>query len=311
MFGRLFDKKHKEDDYNGLFASVEELVAMRKYTAYLHARHRRKSFSHQSGDVKSVFKGRGMEFEEIRSYAFGDDVRDIDWRVTARKQAPYTKLFAEEKDRAIYVWLDLSAPMVFGTRKELKSVTASKIAALVGWLALENKDRFGCVIFDGQNSLFFKPQNNRGQMMAVFKKISALSERALQRLDVVDGGMARSFKLLEQNVRHQADVFVISDFTSLSEAHFVQLSALARKTNLHLLNVYDLLEENAPKAGEYLAEYNGKRLIFDSSPKIYRKDYQHYFAQKREKLRLFCQRFGCQLLSFRTDAEIADNLKIL
>ncbi len=311
MFQQWFGKKHQDDAHSGLYASLEDLVAMRRYTAYLRAKHRKKSFSHQAGDVKSVFKGRGMEFEEIRAYAFGDDVRDIDWRVTARKQNPYTKLFAEEKDREIYVWLDLSAPMVFGTKKEFKSVTASKIAALLGWLSLENKDRFGCVIFDGQRSWLFKPQSNRGQMMAVFKKISSLSEEALRRLEVDESGALKSFKLLEQNVRHQSDVFVISDFTSFDEGLFAQMAALAHKSRLHILNVYDVLEENPPKAGEYMAEYNGKRLIFDSSPKIYRKDYQTYFADKREKLRAFCRRFGCQMMVFRTDKEIADNLKIL
>jgi len=311
MFRQLFGKKRQDDAHSGLYASLEDLVAMRRYTAYLRARQRRKSLSHQAGDVKSVFKGRGMEFEEIRAYAFGDDVRDIDWRVTARKQNPYTKLFAEEKDREIYVWLDLSAPMVFGTKREFKSVTASKIAALLGWLSLENRDRFGCVIFDGQKSRLFKPQNSRGQMMAVFKKIASLSQAALQRLEVEEGGVARSFKLLEKNVRHQADVFVISDFTAFDEDMFSRLAALAHKSRLHILNVYDVLEENPPKAGEYMAEYGGKRLIFDSSPKIFRKDYQAYFAGKREKLRLFCRRFGCQMMAFRTDTEIADNLKIL
>ena len=120
---------------------------MRHYLAYIKRKKRKQTFSCQAGDIKSAFKGRGMEFEEIRAYNLGDDVRDIDWRVTARKEIPYTKLYAEEKDHQIYVWLDLSAPMLFGSKKELKAVTASKIAALLGWLALENKDRFGCIIF--------------------------------------------------------------------------------------------------------------------------------------------------------------------
>ena len=134
---------------NGLSVSLEELMNMRRYLAYIKGKKRKQTFSCQAGDIKSAFKGRGMEFEEIRAYNFGDDVRDIDWRVTARKEIPYTKLYAEEKDHQIYVWLDLSAPMLFGSKKELKSVSASKIAALLGWLALENKDRFGCIIYNG------------------------------------------------------------------------------------------------------------------------------------------------------------------
>ena len=120
---------------NGLSVSLEELMNMRRYLAYIKGKKRKQTFSCQAGDIKSAFKGRGMEFEEIRAYNYGDDVRDIDWRVTARKEIPYTKLYAEEKDHQIYVWLDLSASMLFGSKKELKSVSASKIAALLGWLA--------------------------------------------------------------------------------------------------------------------------------------------------------------------------------
>lgn len=306
-----FGKKKVKEAGNGLYASLEELIAMRKYVAYLREVNRRKSFSHQAGDIKSVFKGRGMELEEIRAYNFGDDVRDIDWRVTARKDIPYTKLFAEERDREIYVWLDLSAPMVFGTKKELKSVTAAKIAALIGWLALENKDRFGCIIFDGINSWFYKPQNNRVQLMAILKKVAELSQKALSNKEEGEESSGKSLRMLEQSVRNQAEVFVISDFTSLNGKIWQQLAALAKKTQLHLLNVFDVLEEIAPKAGEYMAEYNGKRLIFDSSPKIYRKDYQSYFADKRHKLKEFCHKFNCQMMEFRTDMELVNNLKIL
>ena len=128
---------------NGLFVELDELMNMRKYATFLQQGKNVKTYSDQVGDVKSAFKGRGIEMDEIREYQFGDDVRDIDWRVTARKEKPYTKLYTEERDREIFVWLDLSSFMLFGSKNELKSVTASKIAALLGWIALNNKDRFG------------------------------------------------------------------------------------------------------------------------------------------------------------------------
>nr|DAT27686.1 MAG TPA: hypothetical protein [Caudoviricetes sp.] len=312
MLRKWFRRKKADEAENGLFVRVEDLAAMRRYVPYMREANRRKSFSRQAGDVKSVFKGRGMELEEVRAYAFGDDVRDIDWRVTARKDTPYTKLFAEEKDHEIYVWLDLSTPMAFGTKRELKSVTAAKITALIGWMALEHKDRFGCIIYDGEKSWLFKPQNSQKQMMAVFKQIASLSQNLLKKKNSRAGGnTALSFKMLEQSVRPQAEVFIVSDFNGFDDALLKQTAALARKTQLHLLNVFDVLEETAPKAGEYMAEYEGKRLIFDSSPSIYRRDYQHYFADKKNKIKDFCRRFNCQFMEFRTDKEIADNLKIL
>lgn len=149
---KIFSFK-SEYDNSGLFVTLEELLEQKRYVAYLRALTRRLATSDQTGDVKSAFKGRGVELEEIRSYTFGDDVRDIDWRVTARKDTPFTKLYAEEKDREIYLLLNLSPEMAFGTRKELKSAAAAKIAALLSWLVLENKDRLGCVILTGGRTM--------------------------------------------------------------------------------------------------------------------------------------------------------------
>ncbi len=307
----LFFGRKNENPGKGLFVLPEDLIGMRRYIAYMRALERRRSFSHQAGDIKSAFKGRGMELEEIRSYTFGDDVRDIDWRVTARKEAPYTKVFAEEKDREIYVWLDLSAPMVFGTRRELKTVAAAKTAALLGWLAFENKDRFGCIIFDGSESCWFWPQNNRAQLTAVFKKISEVSQNALQFKPAERPAAFKSLKLLEQSAGNRAAVFLLSDFSLAEDDWQKQLAGLAKKTQLFIFDIFDVIEELPPKAGEYMAEYGGKRLIFDSGDKLYRRGYQNYFAEKRSRLKEFCTKFNCKLVEFRTDREIADNLKFL
>ncbi|MBE6452538.1 MAG: DUF58 domain-containing protein [Alphaproteobacteria bacterium] len=308
---RWLNKKTTKQIGNGLFASLDELLEMRKYTAYVQQNAHRNTLSCQSGDIRSAFKGRGMEFEEIRSYTFGDDVRDIDWRVTARKEQPYTKIYNEEKDHEIYVWIDLSASMLFGSKKELKSVTASKIASLLGWLALENKDRFGVVIFDGTESFWFKPKNSRAQLLAILKKISEVGRNVLQTQVQDRQNLIKSLKILEQNARNKASVFLISDFGMINENLRQQLAMLARKTNLYLINVFDALEENPPKSGEYMAEYAGKRLVFNSSSKMYRHNYFTYFAKKRTELNLFCKKYGCKLVEFRTDMDMTVNLKLL
>lgn len=306
-----FFNKNKSEEGNGLYATIEELMAMRRYVIYAQSLKKNKTYSRQAGDIKSAFKGRGMELEEIRSYDFSDDVRDINWRVTARKDAPYTNIYNEEKDREIYVWLDLSAPMLFGTQKELKSVTAAKLTALLGWLCLENKDRFGCVIFDGNESLIFKPQSGRSALLAVLKKISQISKKVLEASKSDESELLKSLKLLEQNAKNKATTFILSDFNEFKDNAWKQLAVFAKKSNLYLMNVYDVLEEKAPRSGEYLAEYKGKRLVFDSSAKTYRHDYAVYFAKKNEERQKFCKRFGCKEMSFRTDLGIVNNLKFL
>ena len=199
---------------NGLYASLDELMSMRRYASYLKFGKLNKTFSNQAGEIRSAFKGRGIELEELREYGFGDDVRDIDWRVTARKEKPYTRVYLEEKDKEVYVWLDLSPLMLVGSLKELKSVTAAKTAALLGWFSLINKDRFGCVVFDGHKSWMFKAKNDRAYLAAMLKKISALSEEALSSKSFDDSERQKSLKLLQKNVKSKANVFLISSFDS-------------------------------------------------------------------------------------------------
>lgn len=308
---KLFHKPEIKVSGGGLYATPEELMEQRQFVRYLRNVHKVPATSIQAGDVKSVFKGRGMEFEEIRPYAFGDDVRDIDWRVTARKLSPYTKLFAEERDREVYVLLDLSPKMLFGTKKELKTVTAAKIAALLGWMSLENKDRFGCVVFDGEHSSLFKPQNHRAGLLALLNKISEVSRRVMEMKSspAASSSLDKPLQLLQNTLKSRAIVFVVSDFDDISEKQQKNLAMLARRSSLACINVLDILEENPPAAGEYMAEYAGRHLVFDSAPQEYRRGYRAYFAEKRKAFKNFCRKFSCRYLEVRTDLLLYRQLK--
>lgn len=308
---KFFQSEAKKSVGNGLYAALDDLMAMRKYAAYLRKTDRQKTYAYQAGDIKSAFKGRGIEMEEVREYQFGDDVRDIDWRITARKEKPYTKVYAEERDKEIYVWLDLSAIMMFGSVKELKSVTASKIAALLGWIALNNKDRFGCVIFDGKRSWLFKPKNDRAYLATILKKIEEVGKYVLQNVQEDSAEKTKSLKLLQTHIKTGAGVFVISSFGSWGSDYDTELVALAKKTKMFVVDVFDRLEEKAPKAGQYMAEYNGEKVLIDTSSRNYRKKYTDYFAQKRQDRKEFCHKFGCQMVSFSSDMSFVSSLKIL
>lgn len=307
---RWFKKTEANATGNGLYATLEELMEQRQYIGYLRQGTKKMTTSANAGDVKSAFKGRGIELEEIRPYTFGDDVRDIDWRVTARKQTPYTKLFTEERDREVYVLLDLSPKMLFGTRVELKSVAAAKIASLLGWLSLQNKDRFGCVVFDGENSFIFKPQNNRAGVIAILKKVADVSREVLQKKNDLSADLAKPVQLLQKSIKSNAIVFVISDFNDHSENLQKNLAALGRKSSLFCINVYDVLEETAPPKGEYLAENNRQRLVFNTASKDFRQDYYEYFAAKRQSFKDFCNKFACRCLEVRTDIPLYKQIKI-
>lgn len=305
--------KEEKNKVNGLYASLEDLVYQKKYLPYIKA-HSNKITSEQAGDIRSAFKGRGMELEEVRAYGFGDDVRDIDWRVTARKGDTYTKVFSEEKDREVYVVLDLSPYMVFGTKKELKSVSASKIAALLGWQSMANKDRFGLVIYDGKETKVFKPQNNQKNLMAIFNAISQTSQDILEKSkekESIEPNINDALKYLQFSIKSRAEIFIISDFNNITENALKTLITLKKRCKIYCINVYDFIEEVPPINGEYMVEYNNEKLIFDSSSDNFKDTYFQYFQKKRNKMNDFCKRFGCLYINIRTDRELYKQLRIL
>ena len=306
-----------ENQLKGLYAGIDELISQRRYLPYIRQRHNSVT-SYQAGDIRSAFKGRGMELEEVRAYGYGDDVRDIDWRVTARKGDTYTKIFSEEKDREVYAVLDVSPYMLFGTRKELKSVSAAKIAALLGWQSLANKDRFGALLFNGKETRVFKPQNNQKGLMAVFKAIETAGLDALSSAKKDNGnkiaenkGLAEPLSFLQYNLKSRAMIFIISDFNNIDDEAKKVLAALSRNSRVYCINVYDLIEEIAPEKGEYLAQYDGEKLIFNTSPQNFRETYAKYFAAQRKEMENFCKRFDCYFLNIRTDRPLYKQLKIL
>lgn len=304
-----FGQDGKQNVEKGIVATLDELMAQRKNVRYLRFRTKLNP-SIQAGDVKSAFKGRGIEMEEIREYTFGDDVRDIDWRVTARKKSPYTKVYNEEKDREIYVLLDLSSSMFFGTKKELKSVTASKIAALLGWMAQENNDRFGAVIFDGKDTWQFKPKQDMTQLLAIFKKVSEISREG-QTVQIVDKAMNKTLQRLIKGLKSMATIFIVSDFYSFKDEEKEALAVLAKKAKVFCLCVYDMLEKQAPVPGEYMIENKTKTLIFDSRSKSFQDEYAKFFEEKRAKMHDFCKKFGCGWLEIQTNMPITKQIKIM
>lgn len=308
MFGIAEKHISDEDKYRGLAVSVKDLAAQQRYLPYL-ALQPNKLTSNRAGEVKSAFKGRGMEFEEVRAYNFGDDIRDIDWRVTARKAEPYTKIFNEEKDREIIVFLDLSATMVFGTKNELKSVTAAKLAALIGWAAVRNKDRFGLLIYDGKQTTFFKPQNNINNLMYVFNQIAQKTKSVLN--ETYLGNICDSLDILQYRQKGKGTIFILSDFYHTDTEKFKKIAVLAHKHQVYCINIFDVLEEMAPLDGTYSAQYENDKIVFDTSAENFRTTYHDYFRQNHENIKNNCRKFMCKYMEIRTDIPIFKQLSAI
>jgi len=310
LFRNITEKIFKSAETNkGLSVSLDELIGMRRYINYMKPKYSQKTSSLLSGDVKSAFKGRGLEFEEIRAYAFGDDVRDMDWRVTARRDEPYIKVFQEERDREIYVLLDFSATMVFGTKRELKSVFASKTAALIGWTALENRDRFGCIIYDGEQNCVFKAKSGIKNLLAILNTIAKMSVQILQ--SPKDGNFGKALKIAEKTIKNQGNIFILSDFSSFDSNVKNALYTLSQKGELYMLEINDELEVNPPKKGEYMAEYAGNQLVFNTYSSDFVENYKRYFANKRHNVKEFALKTKSSLVELKNGTDIFSQIKFI
>ena len=302
----FFEKKQEPVLNEALAPSLKTLMSTKKDVPYLKDFHFKKT-SYQAGDAKSSFKGRGIEFEEVRPYQFGDDVRDIDWRVTARKSQPFTKLYMEEKDREVYVWLDLSSKMYFGTKGELKSVTAAKTAALLGWFALSYKDRLGFALYNGKRTYLFEPRRNQEYFLAVLKKIEKIAKENLDNSKDTET-VEKSLQYMQKKASRHAIVFLVGSF-NLKQGASKEIALLAHKNEVYVVDVFDKLEAVCPPKGEYPAEFDGQKETISNTGEKYELSYEAYFENKRRDLKEFCTKNGAHYRAVRSDLPIYTQLR--
>jgi len=235
--------------------------------------------SRQNGGYVSRFKGRGMEFDETRLYQPGDDIRSIDWRVTARTGKTHTKLFREERERPVFIAVDDRAAMHFATRGVFKSVLAAKLAGLLAWTAQHHGDRMGGQIFSDNSCRELKPQNGRH---AVLRFLNALlqSEAGVSEAITLEHAWSR----LSQHVRPGSLVYIISDFRGVDAKAESHLAKLAQHCDVVLIFIYDLLESSLPSSGRYRFTDEQREVIFDANDQRQLINYQQHFEQRLQQV---------------------------
>jgi uncharacterized protein (DUF58 family) len=255
-----------------------------------------------AGGHKSRFRGRGMDFDQVRIYQPGDDVRSIDWRVTARTQVPHTKIFSEERERPILVISDLRGPMFFGSQR-LKSVVACEISAALAWAGLAANDRAGGLVFGPQQQVDIK---SRRSHHAVLQFIHALHEYSSQLLEPQPDHFSLR-DILEESRRFilpGSTVFIVSDFHDLDSGCERHLFELARHGNLNFCHVYDNIETELPPPSLYAVTDGQQRTLLDSSNKQLRQQFVDAFNERSQHLRKLSEQLSAGLLPFNS----ADNV---
>lgn len=203
-----------------------------------------------AGSHASKQKGRGLDLDQLRIYQPGDDIRAIDWRVTARTQKPHTRIYKEERERPVVVLCDQRSPMFFGTKRSFKSVVAAQCAALISWAALDHGDRIGSVILTNEKEIDFRPKQRAQHVLQIIQSMNNANHR-LQNQSDVTCTLSNTLSQLKQTLTPGTTLYMISDFFDLSEQDKEALFSLRRHNHIVALQVYDDLERQSPPPGLY------------------------------------------------------------
>lgn len=261
----------------------------------------------RGGAHLSRFRGRGMEFEESRPYQAGDDLRTMDWRVTARTGKPYSKVFSEDRDRPVLVWCDLRSAMMFATRRRFKAVRAAQLAALVGWTALAGGNRFGGLLFDDAGHREFRPALGRRGVLAMLNYLAtcpAWTHKGESSPDACRLALERLLRV----ARPGSLVFLLSDFRGLDESGAKALGQLNRHCDIVAVPISDPIERELPPPGDYrIITGRGVREL-STAAATSRHAYAEAFGERMMPLEQLRDRPGFYLLSCSTEDEPLDVL---
>jgi uncharacterized protein (DUF58 family) len=284
----------------GAYSELQELISLRFGARDLKLGRQRKAFSQLTGPHQTKFRGRGIEFEEVRAYHPGDDVRSIDWRVTARSGKPHTKLFREERERPVMLLVDQSLSMFFGSKNCFKSVTAAHTAALLAWASLQNNDRVGGLVYNGNEHGEVKPKRSARNVLQLLHRINDFNQRLNRQLSQAAGGIDQALEELRRITRPGSNIFIISDFQGLGEDGVKQLHLLSKHNDISAVRVYDPLEQDLPANGYYSITNGDQRVALYTGDRKLRRRYQEIFRQKGDALVNLLGPLGIPLIPLST-----------
>lgn len=283
--------------------SIQDLISQRQH-APLIGRKPPLFLSQRSGNFLSRFRGRGMEFAEVRPYMPGDDVRTIDWRVTARTGRAHTKLFREERERSVIIVVDLRRTMHFATRGVFKSVLACRLAALLAWQAQLTGDRLGGMVFSEQEHLEVRPQLGRQAVLALLYQLANHRSWQLSNDDTTDEESIYNVALRLRRVAHPGSkLIIISDFMHLDSRAAPHVRELSRHCDLRFIHLSDQLERELPPAGVYNFSHLQEKLRLFTGNRTLRQSYQQQYQQRIDRLVEVADRFKIALLQGETNSD--------
>lgn len=259
-----------------------------------------------AGQYHSAFKGRGMAFSEVREYQFGDDIRDIDWNVTARYNKPFIKVFEEEREMTVMLMIDVSGSLDFGTHSQTKRDIVTEMAATLAFSAIQNNDKIGVIFFTNKIEKFIPPKKGKKHILYIIRELIDFQPSNTQT------DLAMVLKFLTNAIKKRCTAFLISDFLDIHD-YDNALTIANRKHDLIALQVYDKLEVELPSVGliKMIDSETGEETWIDSSSKSVRERYNRHYQKQLMKVEVAFTKSRVDTVSINTDDDYVKALLAL
>ncbi|WP_417199848.1 DUF58 domain-containing protein [Bizionia sp.] len=254
------------------------------------------------GEYHSTFKGRGMTFSEVRQYQYGDDVRNIDWNVTARTNEPHIKVFEEERELTMMLMVDVSGSEFFGTDSQFKNEIVTEIAATLAFSATQNNDKIGLILFSDAIELYIPPKKGRSHVLRIIRELIEFKPLS-QKTDI-----AEALKFLSNVMKRKAIVFMLSDFMADDYRHNLKIAA--GRHDISGIRVYDRHEENIPNLGmvQIQDQETGKSMLVNTASKRVRLAYSKHYNDRVTYFKESFSKSGAGVIDCRVDESYVKKL---
>ena len=256
-----------------------------------------------AGEYHSAFRGRGMAFSEVREYQYGDDVRDIDWNVTARLHRPYVKLFEAERELTVMLLVDVSGSLDFGTTQQTKRDMATEMAATLAFSAIQNNDKIGVVFFSDRIEKYIPPQKGRRHILYIIREMLQLRPQSRRT------NIGQAIEFLNRVTKRRTTAFLISDFYDTDDYEHT-LNIANRKHDVVAIQLYDPLLRELPNVGLLSVSdaETGHEMIIDTGDKRLRRRHHDYWLQQEQRLRATLSRCQVDHISLATNNDYVQAL---
>ena len=255
-----------------------------------------------SGEYHSAFKGRGMSFSEVRDYSYGDDVRNIDWNVTARTGSPHIKIFEEERELTVIFLIDISKSSFFGTVNRFKSEVNTEVCATLAFSAISNNDKVGAILFTDKIEKYIPPQKGKSHILRIIREL------IYHKPEGTGTDLDKALVYLNNVIKKRSICFVLSDF--LTDNYESALTIASRRHDIVGLHIYDEKEEALPNVGLLKVKdaETGQVKVIDTSSKKVRQTYNNWFNKHQQYYKTVFTKTGADTIQIKTDADYVKSL---